>query len=107
MSQSIIITNGTTLVFNIGVAGYAKVPFVSLYDLRVDETTGLEINASEWARRKGGRLVLVQTGRTAYGSFTDWAARAVKDTQEYTVSAEGGLIVLTSPRKDATLISLF
>jgi len=107
ISQSIIITNGTTLVFNVGKQGYARVPFASLYDLRVDDTTGLEVNASEWARRTGGRIVLVQTGRTAQGSFADWAARAVKDSDGFTVSAEGGLIVLTSPRKDGTLLKLF
>lgn len=107
ISQSIVITNGTTLAFNVGKEGYARVPFASLYDLRVDDTTGLEVNASQWARRTGGRLVLVQTGRTAQGSFTDWAARAVKDSEEFTVSAEGGLIVLTSPRKGGTLLKLF
>lgn len=106
VSQSIIITNGTTLVFNVGKAGYARVPFASLYDLRVDDTTGLKVNASEWARKTGGRIVLVQAGRTAQGSFADWAGRAVKDSSEFTVSAEGGLIVLTSPRKGGTLISV-
>lgn len=106
VSQSIIITNGTTLAFNVGKAGYARVPFASLYDLRVDDTTGLEIHASEWAQKTGGRIVLVEAGRTAQGSFVDWAARAVKDSQEYTVSAEGGRIVLSSPRKGGTLISV-
>jgi len=107
VSQSIIITNGTTLVFNVGKEGYARVPFASLYDLRVDDTTGLEINAAEWARRVGGRIVLVEAGRTAQGSFADWAARAVKDSGEYTVSAEGAKIVLSSPRKGGTLVMAF
>lgn len=104
VAQSITITNGTTLVFNVGKEGYARVPFASLYDLSVDGTTGLEINAAEWARRTGGRIVLVQTGRTAYGSFADWAARAVKDSGDFTVSAESGKIVLTSPRKGGTVV---
>jgi len=107
VSQSIIITNGTTLVFNVGKAGYTRVPFASLYDLRVDDTTGLEINAAEWARRVGGRIVLVEAGRTAQGSFADWAARAVKDSGDYTVSAEAGRIVLSSPRKGGTLVMAF
>lgn len=106
VAQSIVITNGSTLVFNVGREGYARTPFASLYDLRVDETTGLEINAAEWARRTGGRIVLVETGRTVQGSFADWAARAVKDSDEFTVSAENGKIVLTSPRKGGTIVSV-
>ncbi|MDX9866753.1 MAG: hypothetical protein RBT78_02395 [Kiritimatiellia bacterium] len=106
VAQSIIITNGTTLVFNVGKEGYARTPFASLYDLRVDDTTGLEINAAQWARRTGGRIVLVETGRTAQGSFADWAARAAKDSGEFTVSAESGKIVLTSPRKGGTMVSV-
>jgi len=107
VSQSISITNGTTLVFNVGKEGYARTPFASLYDLTVDDTTGLEINAEEWARKTGGRIVLAQAGRTVYGSLADWAARAVKDSAGYTVSAEGTQIVLYSPRKGGTVITVF
>ena len=52
-------------------------------------------------------LCLSALAVSAQGSFVDWAARAVKDSAEYTVSAEGGFIVLTSPRKDGTLLKLF
>lgn len=107
IAQSIVITNSTKLVFNVSKKGYARVPFVSLYDLRTDETTGLEVNAAEWAQTTGGRLVLVQVGRTAQGgSLADWAARAVKDSSAFTVSAESGRIVLTAPSKTGTLLKV-
>jgi len=98
---------GARLRFDIPKNGRTSGPAVQMSgSFYLDSTARLIVNAEDWALRTGGRIVLLSCSGTNGDSLANLVARAEKQSDTYSVLAEGTNLVLSSPRKGGTKLIL-